>query len=201
MDLFTHTNGHGGRRLKPIRVLAVGGAAILFAAPMAAWASPDSKADLAVAITDSRDPVGLSDNLGPVVYTVTVTNTDADDAATGVVLTDVVVDKTGYKLMPTGLTPTQGAFIESATPSQGTCAIDTVTQAPAWPNGQRATCNLGTLAAGASATVAIEVTASLNSFVVPQPAGAMVDTATVDATTDDPNPLNDVATQATTVLA
>lgn len=169
--------------------------------PGAASAVTDAKADLAVSITDSRDPVVISDDLGPVVYTVTVTNTDADDSAASVVLTDIVVDKTGAKLMPTPFTPTQGAHIDSATPSQGSCSVDTITQAPAWPNGQRATCNLGSLAAGASATVTIEVTASLNSFVAPQLAGAMVDTASVDSATEDPNPLNDLAYQGTTVRA
>jgi len=119
-------------------------------------------ADLAVTKTDSPDPVQVGTNL---TYTLTVTNNGPNEA-TGVTLTDT---------LPTGVT-----FV-SATPSQGTCS-----QA-----GGTVTCNLGTLANGASTTATVVVS--------PTATGTLTNTATVAGDKSDPDNTNDTA-RATTIV-
>ena len=85
-------------------------------------------ADVAIAITDTPDPVVINDNL---TYTITVSNNGPNSAA-GVIVADN---------LPTGVT------YVSATPSQGTC-IGTST----------VTCALGSISNGESATVTLVVT-------------------------------------------
>jgi uncharacterized repeat protein (TIGR01451 family) len=99
-----------------------------------------------------------------VTYTVQVSNLGAT-TATGISLRDDL--------------PAGAGFV-SATPSQGTCG--------------GATCALGSLAGGASATVSVVVTA-------PVTPGTMVNKATVTALTIDSNPVNDTALASTTVFA
>jgi uncharacterized repeat protein (TIGR01451 family) len=101
---------------------------------------------------------------GHLVYTVTVTNVGAS-AASGVVLTDDLPD---------------GVNFVSATPTQGTCS-------------GAVSCNLGSLAFGASATVTIEVT--------PTAAGSTTNTADVTWTGTDPTPGPTTATVTTSVVA
>ena len=127
------------------------------------------QADLSITKTDSPDPVFAN---GTLTYTVTVTNAGPSTAA-GVVVTDN---------LPAGVTFT------SATPSQGTCTP------PANGDGGTVTCNLGSLAPGASATVSIVVTA-------PAEGGQITNTASVTAETADQNPNNNSATATTTVEA
>lgn len=123
-------------------------------------------ADLAVTKTDSPDPVTEGGN---VTYTVTVTN-NGPGAATNVVLTDVL----------DGLV----TFV-SATPTQGTCGENMGT----------VSCDLGSLANSATATVTLVVTTP-----------DVVDTtqitnqASVSATEPDPVGANDSATEQTTVV-
>jgi uncharacterized repeat protein (TIGR01451 family) len=121
-----------------------------------------SGADLAVTKTDSPDPVLVG---SPLTYTVTVSNA-GPDAATLVGLTDT---------LPAGVT------FGSATPSQGTCA----------EAGGVVTCDLGTLASAAGATVTIVVT--------PATTGVLTNTATAAAAEADGNPANNTATATTTV--
>jgi uncharacterized repeat protein (TIGR01451 family) len=121
-------------------------------------------ADLSVSIGDSPDPVPVGSNLS---YTVSVAN-HGPSPATGVSLTDT---------LPAGVT------IVSITPSQGSDSV---------ANGVITT-NLGSLAAGASATLTIIVT--------PQTPGTLTDTAHVTANEADPNTANNSASQSTTVLA
>ncbi|HEX7173950.1 MAG TPA: SBBP repeat-containing protein, partial [Pyrinomonadaceae bacterium] len=86
-----------------------------------------SSIELAVAMTDSPDPVAFGSNL---TYILTVSN-NGELSAAGVTLTDT---------LPAGAT-----FV-SATPGQGSCSGTTTV-----------TCNLGTLNGGAATTVAIVV--------------------------------------------
>ena len=123
-----------------------------------------SAADLAITKTDLPDPVVAGNN---VTYTLTVTNLGPSDAA-GVVATDTL--------------PGSVTFV-SATPSQGSCA-----QAAGV-----VTCPLGTIASGATATIAIVVTTTID--------GLITDTAVVSASTPDPVPANNTASQSTTVTA
>ena len=121
-------------------------------------------ADLAIAVTDAPDPVGEG---SPLSYTLTVTN-NGPNAATGVQVTNWL-----------GTT----ALFAGVTTSQGTC--------------QEArglvTCQLGTLASGA--TVTIQVSA------VPQAGGTLSSLAGVTGTTSDPDPSNNTALAVTTVTA
>jgi len=123
-------------------------------------------ADLAVTKTDDPDPVTEGGNL---TYTVTVTN-NGPGAATNVTLTDT------YDALT--------AFV-SATATQGTCADDTGT----------VTCDLGSLANGATATVTIVVTTP--DVMEPQ---QLTNVASVSGTETDPVDTNDSATELTTVV-
>ncbi len=89
-------------------------------------------------------------------------------------------DATG--VLVTDTLPGSVTFV-SATPSQGSC-------------GQAAgvvTCPLGTITNGGTATIAIVVTTTID--------GLIIDTAVVSATTFDPVPANNSASQSTTVTA
>ncbi len=120
-------------------------------------------ADLALSISDAPDPVTAGETL---TYTLTVTNAGPDD----------VPEVTVSEGLP-------GAFdLLSAVPSQGACEVATC--------GGLA-CSLGPLAAGAGATVSVEVT--------PLAAGDYVNTAIAPAL-GDPDPGNNQAVEATTVL-
>lgn len=76
--------------------------------------------------------------------------------------------------------PPSVAFV-SATPTQGTC----------WESGQIVTCELGTLGGGASTTI--------NIVVKPTMPGTITNTATVSASTPDPNGDNNSDSEATSV--
>jgi uncharacterized repeat protein (TIGR01451 family) len=122
--------------------------------------SVTSAADLSITKTDLPDPVVAGNN---VTYTLTTTNLGPSDA-TGVVVTDTL--------------PGSVTFV-SATPSQGSCS-------------QLAgvvTCPLGALLVGATATIAIVVTTTID--------GLITDTAVVSSSTFDPVPANNSASQST----
>ncbi|WOD39611.1 hypothetical protein [Nodosilinea sp. E11] len=121
-------------------------------------------ADITVTKTDNADPVTIG---SPLTYTVTAINGDATTSATGVTVTDT---------LPGGVT-----FV-SANPDQGTCS----------ESGGTITCSLGTIPAGGSVAIAVQVT--------PQVSGILVNTATV-ASTNDSDTTNNSATQDTTVIA
>lgn len=123
-----------------------------------------STADLMVTKEDAPDPVTVDSNLA---YTLTVTN-NGPDIATDVVVMDV---------LPGGVT-----FV-SAVPTQGSCVE---------AEGM-VTCDLETLANGASTTVTIVVT--------PTQAGEISNTADVVGSETDPNTTNNTATAVTTVNA
>ncbi len=120
-------------------------------------------ADLALTQSGSADPVTAGETL---TYTLTVTNGGPDEYR-GVTVLDELPGTVG---------------LVSAVPSQGACAVR--------PCGGLA-CSLGALAAGASATVTIEVT--------PLTAGVITNTAAAPAL-NDPDPGNNEAALVTTVL-
>ena len=129
------------------------------------------QADLALTKTDGVSVVAAGDG---VTYTYTLTvRDDGPSDATGVVLTDT---------WPAGFS--QGAV----TPSQGTCAPIGA--------GPDLTCALGTIAAGASATVGIDYTVPAAT-----PGGPQVNTATVGGSLVDPDPSDDTASDTTMVTA
>ncbi|MFZ5876473.1 MAG: DUF11 domain-containing protein [Nitrospirota bacterium] len=121
----------------------------------------DAAANLSITKTDSPDPVLVGQNL---TYTIVVTN-NGPNSATGVSMTDT---------LPAGAT-----WVSTMT-SQGSCS-GTVT----------VTCNLGTLANAASATVTIVVT--------PTAGGTLSNTASVTGAEADPVSGNNSATTSTTV--
>lgn len=100
-------------------------------------------------------------------YTVRITNNSTTTSATGVTLTDTLTGP--------------AATVLSATPSQGTCTTSAT----------GATCALGTLAAGAGATVTV--------VVEPRATGTLTDRATVTAAQTDPDAANNTTTAPTTV--
>ncbi len=122
----------------------------------------DPAADLSLTKSDSPDPVMEGEQL---TYTLTVANSGPQDAP-AVQLTDT---------LPAGVT------FDSATPSQGTCAESAGT----------VTCELGTVANGASADVQINVT--------PQGPGTITNQATVTSGVADPDSGDRSASAETTV--
>ena len=123
-----------------------------------------TSADLSIAKADAPDPVLVGQAL---TYTLTVTN-NGPSPATGVTLSDTLPD---------------GVTFGSATPSQGSCS----------PSGGTVSCNLGSLASGASATVKIVVT--------PTAAGQLSNTASTRGSEADPNLANNSTTASATVNA
>ena len=124
---------------------------------------PQNSVDLSVALADSPDPVNAGQNL---VYTASVTNL-GPNLANGVTLNDV---------LPAGV------LFVSAGASQGS-----VSQSAGVVVAQ-----LGTLQAGAAATVTI--------VVKPGVIGALNNTVSVSATELESDPVNNTATATTTVL-
>ena len=118
-------------------------------------------ADMGITVADSPDPATAAGNL---TYTITAANAGPNDA-TLVTVADALPGNVNYV---------------SATPSQGSCSgTSTVT------------CNLGTIANGAQATVSL--------VVQPTGTGAVTNTATVTTTSTDSVPGNNSATANTTV--
>lgn len=130
---------------------------------------PTRTADLAITKADAPDPVVSGQ---PLTYTLTATNN-----GTGTGSTVRVVDN-----LPAGAT-----FV-SAVASQGTCSH--------LPADNDVTCTLGSLAAGASVTITVVVTAG--------PPGTITNTSDIadaDAGWVDPSMANNVASVETTVVA
>ncbi|MFE2913984.1 calcium-binding protein [Kitasatospora indigofera] len=120
--------------------------------------------DVNLSVTKSGpSTVSLGDTAS---YTVKVTNTSTTLPATAVTLADTL---------------TGPAVLLSATPGQGTCSTSAA----------GASCALGTLAPGASATVTV--------VVEPTATGTLSDRATVGAAQPDPVPADNSATATTTV--
>ncbi len=119
-------------------------------------------ADLSLTKSDAPDPVPAGDLL---TYTLTVDN-DGPSGATNVQLLDN---------LPAGVT------FDSATPSQGDCL----------ELGATVTCALGTIAAGQSATVEIEVR--------PQGEDSITNSASISSDEFDPSASNNTAGADTTV--
>jgi len=114
--------------------------------------------------TDSADPVLVGN---PLTYTITAINS-GPDAATGVVLTDALPADVIYGF---------------AVPSQGTGCAEA---------GGSVTCDLGDLVSGASATVTLVVTPTVE--------GSITNTAGVTSGVFDPQSGNNTATEGTVVL-
>jgi uncharacterized repeat protein (TIGR01451 family) len=114
-------------------------------------------------LTLTKTGPGTAPSGGQIHYTITVTN-NGPDASTNTTVTDI---------LPAGVT------FGSATPSQGSCSGTTTV-----------TCNLGTLAGSASATIDLIVN-------VTAPEGTIiVNTATADSDQTDPTPASGAATVA-----
>lgn len=119
--------------------------------------------ELSVTQFDTPDPVNVVSSLA---YTLTVANAGPQNA-TGVVVTDT---------LPAGVT------FQSASATQGSCS----------QNLGIVTCTLGSLAAGANATINIAMTA-------PFVTGTISNTASVSGNQTDPFPVNNTSIETTTV--
>lgn len=190
------------RRPRRVAVYLVALPVLLLLAALAppAGAALGDQADLSVTMSQSADRVNVASATHTVTYNITVAN-NGPKAAIGVVMTDVVGDKSGGAPLPSPLnfTVTQGAAVESVTTTQGACVADTGVRG--YPN--TVACTLGTLPSSASATVTVVVLPNLNNFVVQQTDGVIANVATVrsDPTGSvDPNVANNVATRTTTVV-
>ena len=139
-------------------------AAALLALGVGAGGAADP-ADLAVTKSDSPDPVAGG---GLLTYTIEVANAGPDPAVS-VAMTD---DLPG------------GVDFVQATSTTGSCQRQ----------GGRVECELGTIAAGGSATVEIQIT-------VKKKKGAIENTASAGSETADPEAANDSDTETTTIAA
>src|SRR6266566_1926993 len=117
--------------------------------------------DLSLTKTDSADPVTVGDTFA---YVLAVRNLGTNDAAS-VTVTDPL--------------PSQVSYV-SATPSSGTCQ----------KTGNKVTCDLGQVKAGASASVTIMVKATKS--------GTASNTGSMTSA-DDTNAANNVSTQTTVI--
>ena len=125
-------------------------------------------ADLAVTKTGSPDPVVAGQKE---TYTITVTN-NGPLSATGVVAQDAWSAASGIK---------GGIAFKSVSTTQGACAQSVA----------GISCDLGSLASGATATITL--------VLQPRSKGTLSDTATVSGNEVDPNSSNNSATLLTTV--
>lgn len=135
-----------------------------FLADCLAAVALSTPADLSVTKTAGPTPAYVGQALP---YTLTAKNAAGGAGATGVTVTDT---------LPAGV-----AFV-SATPTQGSCTGTTPV-----------TCNLGSLASGASATIAIVVR--------PTQPGTIVNTASIGGDQPDPNRTNNTGTVTTSVTS
>lgn len=167
--------------------------------PNPATALP-GEAGLAVTVADSVDPA-LSGTA--FTYTVTVTNS-GPSTATAATLANVLQDRPhqGVASVQVSLGATIDEATYAAPGGSGECTLD--------PTKHVVACNLGDLAAGATATAIITVVPQLDSELFNpgepgyRPAEAqrdIVDRATVVSATPDGNPANNVAEQATRITA
>ncbi len=122
-----------------------------------------ANANLGIDKTDSADPATVGTEFQ---YTLTVSNAGPENA-TGVTVTDDLPNDVD---------------LVAATPSQGACDV----------KGKKVTCDLGTLANGANATVTLRV--------VPKRAGQIVNTATVSSADTDAYAQNNSDSETTTVV-
>jgi len=129
-----------------------------------------TKADLAVTLSSNTTIFVVGPDFGDYYFTGTVVN-NGPATAHNVVLTDT---------LPAGL------VISSAYCDVGPCQTPaTTTLGNCTVNGNKVTCNMGTMAPGATAQATIPVQATA--------AGSLIDTASVTATESDPNPANNTA--------
>ncbi len=144
-------------------VIAHSNAQVVCAAPPPPPPPPTPKADLGLTHTAAPNPVTVGQTL---TYTLNVANAGPSDA-TGTVLSDQ---------LPAGVS------LASATPSQGACSGTTTVS-----------CSLGTVPAGGSASVVLQV--------IPNAAGTLTDSANVTSGVTDPNPANNSASVTVTAVA
>jgi uncharacterized repeat protein (TIGR01451 family) len=128
-------------------------------------------ADLAITKSGAPNPVVSGNRL---TYTLTVTN-NGPGGATGVIVTDPLPDVVHFNSMSW---------------TQGTCTRSTTTKQS--PKNGTVTCRLGTLANGATSSVAIVVTTTTP--------GKLINTATVSGNGFDPNQGNNSAATTITVV-
>src|SRR5829696_2400199 len=126
------TSRSGAPRRLGIAALLLGILVVMLISYSGGASAAPGDADLSISKTDSPDPVVQGNNL---TYTITVTN-NGPLAATNVVVTDNLPAKSDIDFV-------------SATSPAGSCDM----------TGNTVTCNLGTLANGATATVTIVVKA------------------------------------------
>jgi len=153
------------------RVMEVGS----FVVALSTQTAPEevAVADISITLAHSPESVRLDMNL---TYTLTITN-NGPQTATRVGITDHT-------------SPEVDIIFISATSSQGNC----------WDDGSNTICSIGTLEAGASATVSIIVKPRSNGVTIP-PTGVVVSNiAFVGANEKDPNRHNNMAQRNTTVL-
>lgn len=161
--------------------------------------------DVGVAMTDAPDPVAL---YGTITYTISVTNHDSVKTATGVSVTDTLIDDP--TLQVAGLVPSVGSTITSAssTYARSSCTVSAPpTQLPQVPPATsyyttpwKATCSLGSLPPATTATVTVTVMVHRTNTLGVYAPNPVVNTVRIASTSGDPNPTNNAAQSDTCVV-
>jgi len=162
---------------------------------------------------DITVPVTLSASLADGTVLTNSAEAHADEASTPVTDTGsfVVTTEADMRVEKTGAVPaidagrtleyTITAFNDGPSDAQDVAVTDLLppevtfvdTEAPCAESGGTVTCQLGTLAAGASRELTLRVR------VRPSATGTVLNTAAVETSTDDPDPTNDEDTETTTI--
>jgi uncharacterized repeat protein (TIGR01451 family) len=143
--------------------------------------------DLALTVSGPSGPVAAG---GDLTYSLQITN-NGPDAAPGV----AIVQSRPLGLDPVWNETTFGADFVSAMPSQGACQGDQIDTNPLFPDPQKnvsVTCELGTLASGATANALVVFKAII--------LGDVTSDFSLRATSPDPDPANNSAALTTTVI-
>ncbi|HVX12953.1 MAG TPA: DUF4214 domain-containing protein [Pirellulales bacterium] len=133
-------------------------------------------ADLSLSLSHSTDNVAIVPGQA-LTYTITVTNNSPSFAATGVQISDSLPGGVTFISAESGFGTVAGGTPDGTVSESGGTIID----------------NLGTLAAGQSVTLTLQV--------MPLATGGLVDSATVTSTSTDPNSANNSGTDNATVTA
>lgn len=186
-------------------VLAAVPVATLSVASSSTTRAATSGPDVGVTMSATPDPVALH---GTLTYTISVTNHDAAQTATGVSVTDTLVDDPTLQVV--ALVPSFGSSMTSATTTftGGACTVNKPSPPQVPPVGPvtsnyttpwTATCTFGNLAPGATAVATVTVFVDRANTVGEYAPNPVVSVAQVASTSGDANPSNDVAQTATCV--
>src|SRR5215218_2795895 len=160
-------------------------------------------ADLQVLMVDAPDPARYVQTWASYTYTITVTNAGPDPAV-GVKANFTILNpgSTGGDIYgrPNPFVQAINALHgQSVNTSQGTCQVGGASVRTFYLLTE-VNCDLGSLATGSVATIAVKVQAGRYPPLSPNASETVTNTASVSSETDDPVPSNNTAAENTTIV-